>query len=192
MYGILKAIPISMKRKSVCISVLIACLTFGTLFSQDFPAKKDKYYAWINLIQGESMKKGHLIGLDNENLYYVPVRDLKQRKNNREVFKFSIPVDNIQNLEFRKDKNVMKGVVIGGVTGGVILGALAAIDNEYCRNCFLSFSDAEVFTGGFILGMIPGAIIGALVGAKRFQININGDYKIYTQEKSRIKKLIYP
>jgi hypothetical protein len=158
--------------------------------AQNVQVKKEQYYTWVDVMEGEDFKKGVLVGMDERQLFivqnrYLPkwIEDLDPQKSR------SIPITNVDVLKFRKHNKPLytslKGALFGGIGGGVVF----AISND-CHG-FFCLSDSEAFGVGFVLGGLSGAIIGAITGSEKIEIPIGGRHDRYTKQKNKIKEFLY-
>ena len=80
-----------------------------------------------------------------------------------------ISFNDIEKLEVgKKSSRILQGTLIGGATGGLLLGTISMATNEPCSDdewCFFEFSDGEAFLLGAAVGALPGLLIGGIVGS---------------------------
>ncbi len=85
--------------------------------------------------------------------------DLKEGK----IFSFT----EIEKLQLQRKGNVGRGVLIGSLTGGLLIGIAAAIStSSTSANTGFRYSTGGVeVVGGVFIGAVGGALIGAIIGA---------------------------
>lgn len=88
---------------------------------------------------------------------------------------YTVPYNSIDRLAVARGQksNMVKGAVIGAVSGGLFLGLVVAIDNSSKDDCsentnslchLFEFSDTSAFAIGASLGVLAGGITGAIIG----------------------------
>jgi len=160
---------------------------FSAIKAQDTIPKLKLYKSWIYMQQGKPYK---IIGVlyefkDSTILISNSFKIKDYQSNNFETQEISI--QNIKEIEFRKNNNVGKGAWIGALSG-LVVGTILGYSMGDTKNSFnyLSFSaeqNAVIWGVGFTF---LGAAVGAVIGSTTIQIPINGSMDNY---KSNYDKL---
>ncbi len=81
---------------------------------------------------------------------------------------FGIPLRKIKSLEaiVGEKSNTWSGALYGGIAGGVLVGILAAANNDNEEGGIISFTPTQAFTMGFFSGALVGSLVGLVVGSQ--------------------------
>ena len=151
------------------------------------------YHLWVKYQDKSPGKKGYLQEIDLETISLVTDYQYSAQRKQYENLSLKIPISNIQSLQFREKGRIKKGVLWGGLIGGVALGLVTMASNEPCGGnsfCVLEFSDAEAFTIGFLGGSLGGMLVGAIISSSKITIPINGEIVNYNRQKGKLRKFL--
>lgn len=99
---------------------------------------------------------GNFINIKNDSLCFQVNKRL-----------FTIPLQRVTTLEVAKGKKSgpKKGAIIGGIAGGLGLGAIAALSLSGNQDEWLTPSKGQAFLGGLVSGSLIGSVMGAIIGS---------------------------
>jgi len=171
------------------IIIITVCCSFST------DAQKI-YETWIHLkdepflikgalyLRGEPfLVKGVLYEIKDSSV--VVSNSVKKSDYKRGRFEVSeIEFDNIDSVQIRRKYKIIKGMLIGGVTGAVIGGYLGYSQPE--DRGFMAIE--ELGPWGAKVGMVPGVLTGAIIGQGKNTIPINGNYESFLVKKEKLRK----
>jgi hypothetical protein len=167
--------------------------------------KKEQYYTWVDVIEGDNFEMGFLVGVEGYEINYLHKKNLKKwseyciyqsfefpnaTKAIKSVdhLKVRIPIKNVHSLKFKKRPKYLSstgwGTLIGGCAGSVILISM------YDGQDFL-FSKEHYGAFGFILGGVLGAIIGKGLDSPKIEFYIGGKQDLFLKNNERIISFIY-
>ena len=80
---------------------------------------------------------------------------------------FTIPCKSIVKLEVARGvrRNTKRGAIIGGISTGLLLGIVAAIDVSDDQDKWLTPTPGQAFVGGLLGGGLLGGVAGAIIGS---------------------------
>ena len=193
-------------QMSLC-TVVVLYLTFTSALGQtEYLYEQNRNYdTWVKTISDNTEIKGYLKDVSKS---HVIISNPKIQGNYKINFK------DIEKIQFRKEENILLGMLIGGVVGGVIGGIIDHSSNQSSNSSSKSSNSSSqssnsssidpLGTGwsswgsaGFDLGPIAtifgasaGALIGGIVGSIKISKPINGNSQ-YQKEKLLKYKLTY-
>lgn len=144
--------------RSTLFLLLFASFSFSQVYAQTEGVKEgDRVRVTAPTVKSGKIK-GTVSSLSSEVLL-VSVKDTI-------IF---IPNESIRKLEISdgKKRNIGKGAIIGGISGGVFLGIVSLATNEPCKEgewCFFEMSNREAFGFGALAGALGGGLNGAIIG----------------------------
>ena len=149
------------------------------------------YITWISLNSETFKVKGILYEIKDSSILVantVVMADYYIDK--LEISEFYI--DNIETIKIRKSTRIIKGALIGLITGITVGGisGFASGDDPPCTSCFIDFSRSakqKAIVRGILSG-IGGAVIGLLVGSAKTKISIDGSISNYKTHKDKLRE----
>lgn len=162
--------------KTTLKTLLCAFLIFTIgLKAQNSKQKIKVNKVWVTLLDGSKIK-GNLYSADNEGIIITKNNSIDSNDLT------TISTENIHLIRIRRKGKVIKGMLIGSLTGvgiSVLLGATSG-DSGW-------FTPAETMAIAGVLFVPLGAGIGALAGTKKENIYIRGTIKTYQLELKKIQ-----
>jgi len=163
-------------------------MTFGDK-SRRFKSKT--FVTWISLMYHSEIVKGSLYQLNNSSLILVPNAKIKQ--NSKGEMKSSVfKIDQVNTLKIRRKGSIVKGTVIGAVSGlaiGVIIGFISGDNKEKPHP--MSWEPYKAQDKAAVYGiacMFPAAAIGAMIGSIQIQIPINRNQGTYERNRKQLER----
>jgi hypothetical protein len=150
---------------------------------------KNKMYTFVET--GVSVGGGVFI-LDASSLYFTP--DVMIKQGNTDETKYSeISIEQINIIKIRRKGRILKGALIGALSG-IVIGVTAgfiAEDDPAVLGGLIYFpglsAGAKALTGGWIAGL-GGAAIGAIIGSIKIKIPINGSQEEFVKHRKKLKQ----
>lgn len=159
--------------------------------AQEITSTKVAYYAWMYRYDDQKPVKGVIFETNDSTIKFIEASNFIK---NRVVIPYTIsviPVTTIEKIRVRKRGAPLKGILVGGGVGAVVIGAISYADgDDECDAggfCFLMFTAEEKAVFGATLGVIPGLIIGTIVGHSKRKFQINGDEAQYKTIRNELK-----
>ena len=176
-----------MKKTQFFIWILFPLIVSGQGIYSNYFAKV-KY--WDNSLSAKSL----LINVDEEGIIML-TRVSYEAMNTFKNWDLPdpIPFSKIKEIQIKKTKVMGKYALIGGLSGGLLLGVMTlSSNNKSCSGyyCF-RFDDGAAFGIGFIMGALGGSLVGILASQfTQIRIPINGKYSEYKRQKKKVEKYI--
>lgn len=174
-----------MKKTVLTYLFFSLCVASVDTYAQDSQKKVKLYKSWIYTIddQNDLYKKiGPVTLLEIKDSSVVIRKSLTMPESD-------IPVFNIILIKTKKKNSVVKGLLIGAVSGFAIGGLIGLASGDDPEDEFLAWTAEEK---ALILGAYfatAGTGIGAVYGATfRFKIPINGDIELFKRNKDKLRK----
>lgn len=138
--------------------------------------------------QIERLEKGDKVRIEAPTISITPITGDVNEISNQGILLYGstdeIMFNAMDRLEVGKFKRrTLRGALIGGATGGLLLGTITMATNNPCSSdewCFLEFSDGEAFLMGAVVVGVPGLLIGGIIGStiegvnwKTIRINVS-------------------
>ncbi len=182
-FDIHESVLLMKKRFLFGLIALVACIKpVDVVYSQSSELEKNDalYKAWVIPVDNSLMIKGHLKETTNSSIIMFNSRTLQDQ-----TFSFQ----QIEELRFRKKGRVLKGALIGALSGVVIGGTIGLASGDDEGGCFVfCYTKEEKALMGGISAAIPGTIAGAIIGSMKIKIPINGKTNF---EKEKLEQYKY-
>jgi hypothetical protein len=145
-----------------------------------FFAPKKLYLIWFFVIplvgsaQTIILNEGDIIRVQSMKYFQkATVGQLLEIENDSLTFRaqygktITIPCKSIVKLEVARGvrRNTKRGAIIGGISTGLLLGIVAAIDVSDDQDKWLTPTPGQAFVGGLLGGGLLGGVAGAIIGS---------------------------
>lgn len=138
--------------------------------------------------QIERIEKGDKVRIEAPTISITPITGDVNEISNQGILLYGssdeILFNAMDRLEVGKFKRrTWRGALIGGATGGLVIGLINLGQNDPCpinETCFFDWTDSEAFLIGAVVGGVPGLLIGGIIGStiegvnwKTIRINVS-------------------
>jgi hypothetical protein len=150
--------------------------------AQDEGINTNKYRVWINMLEEPYEVQGTLYKLNDSSLVVSHYKTFTEFiiYNNPTI---ELQIKNIDQIGIRKKNRVLKGILIGGVSGfaaGSLIGLSRGDDEDLT-------AEQKAIRGGITLG-IPGALVGMLIGSVKIVIPIETNIGSYKTQRNKLQQ----
>ena len=160
------------------------------LHAQDSIQKIKIYETWISLYSEPYNVKGALYEIKYHSIIVSnSTRILDYSTNNFESTMFNI--ENIEIIKIRRKNRILKGVIIGTITGFALGGVIGLLNGEEEQGTSLYWGPTTTGELTIAFGVplaVVGAGLGALAGSVKVKIPINGNISNYSRYKHKLRK----
>ncbi len=164
-----------MKRLLPTLVILFCCIALTA--QENFSGKKKVYEAWVKPVNGSGFTKGVLYESGDSSIFLVS----SLRSDRIMEFQF----DNIELLKVRREKSVIRGLIVGSVIG-FGTGAIAG----YTISDFALVQGFLAAGVGFTYGII-GAGVGAIAGSVKDRFPVRNSYENFEKYKGSLQHYSY-
>ena len=178
-----------MKNSTIILSVFFFFLSSIILLSQN-EVKPKVYNIWAKTDLQKRTYKGYLYKVEDEQITITKKFNLDAVDNEF----YQVPTQNIDYLQFRNRGKFERGVLLGGILGGVTGIALGlGIKEKNCDDpwlCWLIPSRRTKRAFLTITGTTLGAVIGGMASSAKVRIRINRSQEEYDINKKKLETYI--
>ena len=148
-----------------------------------------EYRAWLHYTDGTVSDHGRLVRLNDESISFR-LEESFEPESYLYMDVMNIPISEIESFKFRKNKQVRKGALIGGLFGALIGGIMAESANDSCSGYFcFDFGATGIFIGA-AMGFFGGAVMGTILSSGKKSYLIQGNQGVYEARKLEMERYV--
>jgi hypothetical protein len=176
-----------MKFLNVIALIVLCCL--NSLNAQDTVQKIKIYRTWVSLNSEPFKIKGVLYEIKDSSILVSSSVVIHDYSTDRFEM-VELHINNIETIKTRRNNNIVKGFLIGAITGFAVGGfiGLELMEESPCQGSGFCphFKPVEKALISGVPLAVGGAGIGALIGSIKIKIPINGSINSYNRNKNKL------